>query len=612
MEDSKTVDLLRILYVGITIFISWLGIWRNFLVYDFPAIIAILGGGYPIFKEAYRALKSRDVTMEVAMSIGMVASLAVGEFLAAVIIAFFTLIAEFLDEFTMDKSRAAIEELVNISPKKARLKGNNGEVEVGIEKVRLGDVVIVKPGEKIPVDGRVMAGRAAVNQAPITGESMPVEKSVGSEVFAGTINQKGFLEIEVTRVGEETTLGRIITLVEEAEASKAPIQRFADRFASRFVPLVLLISSIVFLATRNIVSSIAVIVVACPCAVALATPLAVVASIGSAARKGIIIKGGVYLEELSRVDTIVLDKTGTLTLGVPEVTDVKGFDGHGAEEIITLAAVAERHSEHPLAQAIAEKAEEHGMNVPEHKDCQIIPGKGVVCYYEDKTIIMGNREILHDNQITISAEVEKYMDEKENLGETAMLIAHDSHVCGVICVADIIRRDAVESINELRSIGIKRFIMLTGDNPRTAKAVATRVGINEVFSEMLPQEKVAKVRGLVKEGRRVLMVGDGVNDAPALAEASVGIAMGVAGTDAAIEAADVALMTDSFRNIAESIKIGRRAFGTIRQNLLASTLFNIVGVSLASLGVLNPLMAAVAHVIPDLILFINSSKLILK
>jgi heavy metal translocating P-type ATPase len=572
--------------------------------------LTIVVAGLPIFKEAYSAVTSRSITMEVAMTIGIAASLAVGEALASMIIVFFTLSSEFIEEFTVDRSRRAIEDLVAFTPRTARVKRDGEVVEMAIEALTKGDIVVIRPGERIPVDGPVVDGNALVNQAPITGESIPVEKVIGSEVFAGTVTQRGFLEVEAMTIGEDTTLGRIIKLVEEAESSKAPVQRFADSFASRFVPLVLLLAVLVAILSQSVVSAVSVIVVACPCAVAIATPLAVVASVGKAAKRGIIIKGGVYLEELSRVTTVVFDKTGTLTLGEPQVTDVKGFDDHDDRDIITFAAIAELHSEHHLADAVARKALEYNAIVPVHQSCQIIAGKGVICEYVDTTIIMGNRELMTDNDLDVPRTVEEYMREREDEGKTTMIIAHDHHVCGVISVADVVRKETVEGLKELRLLGIQDFIMMTGDTKRAAKAIAKQVGVNEVMAEMLPQDKVEAVRDLVKQGKTVLMVGDGVNDAPAITEASVGVAMGVAGSDVAIETADVVLMTDDFRNIAQAIRIGKRAVTNIKENIGASILFNVLGITLASVGILSPIMAAAVHALPDVILFLNASRLL--
>ncbi|MCK4952416.1 cation-translocating P-type ATPase, partial [Candidatus Bathyarchaeota archaeon] len=392
--DDKKKDIIRIACVGLIILVNILGIWQIDFYFDPLALLIIAVGGYPIYKEVYYAWKSKSITMEVAMTIGIAASLAMGESIAAMIIVFFTLSSEFIEEFTIDKSRRAIEELIILSPRKAFIKKNGQDVEVDINSITKGDMVVIHPGEKIPVDGKVIEGEASVNQASITGESIPVDKKIGSEVFAGTINQRGFLLVETTKVGKDTTLGKIIKLVEEAETSKAKVQKFADKFAARFVPFVLFIAGLVVLITQNVMSAVSVIVVACPCAVSMATPLAIVASVGKAAKKGIIIKGGTYLEELSRVNTIILDKTGTLTMGEPQVTDIKGFEEHNEREIITFAAIAELHSEHHLAKAVLRKAREYDLKVPNHSSCQIIAGKGVLCSYEDKTIIMGNRSMV--------------------------------------------------------------------------------------------------------------------------------------------------------------------------------------------------------------------------
>lgn len=608
--EDKTKDVLRLTSVGLVILVNLLGLWHSPFPLDPLAAFIIVVAGLPIFKEAYFAVTSKSITMEVAMTIGIAASLAVGEVLASMIIVFFTLASEFIEELTVDRSRRAIEDLIALAPRTARVKQDGEVVEVAIEAIAKGDVVVIRPGERIPVDGPVVDGAAVVNQAPITGESVPVEKGVGNEVFAGTVIQRGFLEVEAVTVGEDTTLGRIIKLVEEAEASKAPVQRFADRFASRFVPLVLILAALVAVVSQSVESAVSVIVVACPCAVAIATPLAVVASVGKAAKGGIIIKGGIYLEELSRVTTVVFDKTGTLTVGVPQVTDVKGFDDHDDRDIITFAAIAELHSEHHLADAVARKALEYDATVPPHQSCQIVAGKGVICEYADTTILMGNRDLVTDNDLEVPQAVEAYMREREDEGKTTMIVAHDSHVCGVISVADVVRRETVEGLKALRRLGIQDFVMMTGDTTRAAKAIAQQVGVDKVMAEMLPQDKVEAVRDLVQQGKTVLMVGDGVNDAPAIAEASVGAAMGVAGSDVAIETADVVLMTDDFRNIAQAIWIGKRAVTNIKENIGASVLFNVLGISLASIGVLSPIMAAAVHALPDVILFLNASRLL--
>jgi len=608
-KKRRRLELLHLSILGIGILVCWSGIAHPLFPFDIDAIVLVILSGIPISRSVIPTLKAKAVTADVAMATGMVASMVIGQFLSAAVIGFFMLLAEFIDEFTKDKARAAIQGLIKMSPKTALVKRKGQEVEVSVEQVAPGDIVVVKSGGRIPIDGVVVAGHGAVNQAPITGESITVEKAIGDEVFAGTINQLGTLEIRVTKVGKDTTLARIIQLVEEAEKAKAPIQKVADRFASKFLPLVFLIAALTFLFTKNITHSIAVIVVACPCAIALATPLAVVASVGNAAKKGIIIKGGIYLEELGKIDTVVIDKTGTLTIGKPKVVNTESFDKHNEREIIALAAIAEQHSEHPLADAILNKAKEYGIEVPEHTQCSVIAGKGVIATYHNQTIVLGSKELLREKKIVVPKEVEQYMRREEEEGKTMLLIAHDGRVCGAISVADVVKEEAKQAIKELRQKGI-RVIMLTGDNPRTANMIANQVGIEEVFAEMLPEEKVEKVKDLIRQGREVAMVGDGINDAPALAEAHVGIAMGAAGTDVAIEVSDVVLMTDDLTKITETIRISKKAFNVIKQNLASSVIFNILGMALASTGILNPLMAAFAHFLPDFILFINSSRLI--
>jgi len=608
-KRKRRFELLYLSALGIGILVAWSGALHPFIPLDLDAVVLVILTGIPILRSTFQALKAKAITAEVAMATGMAASIVIGQFLSAAVIGFFMLIAEFIDEFTTDKARAAIEGLIKISPKTALVKRNGREIEVDVNEVVHGDIVVVRTGERIPVDGAVIAGRASVNQAPITGESIPVEKKTGDNVFAGTINQLGILEVRVTKVGKDTTLSRIIQLVEEAETAKAPIQKVADRFSSKFLPLVFLVAALTFLFTRNITHTISVVVVACPCAIALATPLAVVASAGKAAKKGIVIKGGIYLEELGKVDTMVIDKTGTLTVGEPRVVHIKTFDQHDDKEIVALAAITEAHCEHPLASAILSKAKEYEIDLPEHGACSVIPGKGVTATYENQTIVFGNREFLKERNVAIPPEIEWYTEAEEREGRTAMVVAHDNDVCGAISVADIVKDEAKQTIKELKESGID-VIMLTGDNPHTANAIAKQVGITEVFAELLPEQKVEKVKELVRQGRKVVMVGDGINDAPALAEARIGIAMGAAGSDIAIEASDIALMTDDLTKITEAVKISKNTFNVIKQNLVSSVIFNILGMGLASTGVLNPLMAALAHSLPDFILFINSSRLI--
>ncbi len=573
-------------------------------------VIAIAIGGYPLFKRAAQDLAQKNISAEVFMAIGVAAATAIGELRSAAIIAFFMLVSEYIDSFTMEKSRRAIKELIDLAPKTARVQRGGEEVEIAASEVKKGEIVVVRPGEKIPVEGVIVSGSGAVSEAPITGEPFPVEKKAGDSVYAATINQTGVLFIRVLHTGEDTTYARIIKLVEEAEAAKAPVQKVADKFASYFTPAILLVAGATYALTGEIRNAIAVLVVACPCSVAIATPLAVVASMGTAARRGIIIKGGRYLEALAKVDTIVVDKTGTLTLGEPVVTDIAGFGESKRDEVLALAASVEKYSEHPLAAAILKEAARKAVKVPEPDKCQVLPGMGVVATVNKTVTVLGNREIMSQRNIVMMEEVERYCRSREEEGKTVLLLARGVRIAGVVCVADVVREGTLDAIKRLRSLGFAEPVMMTGDNERTARKVASGLGIGTVMAGLLPQDKVEGIRGLVSEGRRVVMVGDGINDAPALALAHVGISMGAAGSDVAIEASDVALMRDEWDQVPEAISIGRNTFGVIRQNLAIGIVFNLVGIGLASTGILSPTGAAIAHIMPDVLVFLNSSRLL--
>jgi len=574
-------------------------------------IAATLVGGFPIFREALEGLRSRQVTADLLMSVAIGAAVSIREFSAALLIVFFMSIAHFLERFTVRKSREAIDELIKLVPKTARVRRGGSEVEIDADELMIGDLVIVRPGERIPADGVILKGRSSVDQAPITGESIPTEKDEGDTVFAGTINQLGVLEFNVNRIGRDTTLGRIISLVEEAEASKAPIQKFADRYSSYYLPVVLLASVITFALTRVPTHAIAVLVVACPCAIALATPLSVVASVGSSAKRGVLIKGGLFLENLARVDTVIVDKTGTLTLGKPQVTDVIRYSGVTESELIGLAASAETYSEHPLASAVLEYAKSRGIQIEPVSEFVANPGKGITCRLKGKRVIVGNMELLDSENVQFEKDtVVERLRELEKQGKTVLLVGLDSNLVGMIAVADVIRGEVASALTELKRMGIREFVLLTGDNERVAAAVAKSLGISVFKANLLPEDKIAEVQRLQAQGRKVAMIGDGVNDAPALAQADVGIAMGVTGSDVALEAAPLALMRDDWTQIPIVVRIARRTVRTIRQNVAFGILFNVAGVLLASVGILTPILAAAAQSLPDVVVFLNSSRLL--
>jgi Cu+-exporting ATPase len=590
---------------------EWLGLLEH-VVDRIPApisIAAVLVGGIPIFRNVYRAALRRTATAHTLMTIGIVGALAIEEFVAAALIVFFMRLADFLEEFTTERSRRAIKELVKLAPQTARVERNGQEVELPLARLQPGDIVVVRAGEKIPVDGVVVTGAASVDQAPVTGESVPVEKREGDDVFAATINQVGLLKVRTTRIGEDTTFGRIVRLVAEAEANKAPVQRLADRFTNYYIPVVLSLAGLTWLLGGDLVSAVAVLVVACACAIALATPTVVIAAAGSAARRGIIVKGGLYLESLARVDTLVVDKTGTITFGWPRVTDVVGLNGAAEDDVLRLAALAERYSEHPLAAAVLEAAQARGFPAEAPESFEVLPGRGVLATWNSTAIALGSSRLLRERGVPLPPEITERGLVLEREGKTVLYLARDKEPVGLLAVADILRPEVPEAFARLRKLGLRRIIMLTGDNERVAAAVAGGLGI-EYRAELLPEEKIEAVRALQKEGLKVAMVGDGINDAPALAQADVGIAMGAAGSDVAIEAADVALMRDDWLMVPEAIQLGRRAFGTIKQNLGFTALYNIIGISLAAFGFIAPVAAAAAQSLPDVVIMLNSALLL--
>jgi P-type Cu+ transporter len=570
---------------------------------------AVLVGGLPIFRNVARALKNRVVTSHALMTLGILGALAIGQYAAAAVIVFFMRFADFLEGFTTERSRQAIRELLTLAPNVARVEQDGQEVEVPADQVRRGQIVLVKPGERIPVDGRVVSGHGSVNQAPITGESMPAEKQAGDGVFAATVLERGALRVETERVGADTTFGRILRLVEEAEAQKAPVQRFADRFTAYYIPVVVAAAVLTYLLGREPTAAVAVVLVACSCAIAMATPTVVLASVGRAARRGIIVKGGRALETLAKVDTLVMDKTGTVTFGAPRVTEVVPLADRVAHDVLATAASLERYSEHPVAAAILGEAEARGVTVSTPEDFDVLPGEGVTGQVAGAAVVCGNERLMTRRGVAVSSSARERVRALEDLGRTVVYVAENGRLVGLVGVADTLRPEVPEALRRLRALGIRRMLLLTGDNAPVARALAAELGVDH-RAECLPEEKIEAVKRLQAEGAVVAMVGDGINDAPALAQADVGIAMGAAGTDAAIEAADVALMRDDWRAVSEAILIGRRAFATIRQNLWFTAAYNAAGVLLAALGWLPPIGAAAAQSLPDVAVMLNSSRLL--
>jgi len=563
----------------------------------------VLLAGYPIFWNVIKATLRRQVISHTLMSLGVIAALAVGQWPTAVVIVFFMRVGDYAEHFTTERSRQAVKRLTALAPQTARVERDGGEQVVPIVEVTPGETVIVRPGESIPVDGAVLSGTATVNQAAITGESMPVEVAAGSTVFAATLAQLGSLRIQVTHVGADTTFGRVISMVEEAEAHRAPVQRIADRFSAYFLPVVATIALLTFVFSHNPLSAAAVLVVACSCSFALATPIAMLASIGAAASRGLLVKGGKYLEALARADIVFIDKTGTVTSGRPAITDIVPLGSVTAEEVLVLAASVERDSEHPLAEAVRQKAAEAGLTLHTASHFEAVPGMGVRGQINGVQVSVGNSRMMH------AQAPEPLIDALLQQGKTLLLVEREEMLVGILAAADTLRPEVQGALEQLRAQGIRTIELLTGDHRRTAEALAATMGIS-CRAELLPEDKIRIVKEAQEQGHIVVMIGDGVNDAPALAQADVGIAMGVMGTDIALEAAHVALMQEDWQLVPDLFTIARRTMRVVKTNLSFTILYNLVGLSLAALGILPPILAAAAQCLPDLGILANSSRLL--
>jgi heavy metal translocating P-type ATPase len=564
-------------------------------------VLCALVGGSPIFHEAYENIVERRMTMELSMAIAIVAALAIRELFTALVITLFVLVAEILEGLTVGRGRTAIRHLVGLLPTTATVRRNESWQDVETSEIAAGDIVLVKPGARIPVDGNVVGGHSFVDQAPITGESMPAEKSDGSSVYAGTINQSGALEIRVDRMGRDTTFGKIIDAIERAEKSRAPIQGIADRLAGYLVYFALGAAALTFFVTQNVRSTISVVIVAGACGIAAGTPLAILGAIGRSAQLGSIIKGGLYLEALAGIDTILLDKTGTLTYGTPEVVDIHPAEGIPVASLLQAAVTAESRSEHPVGRAVLKKASAMGISTEEPQKFEYTPGKGIVANREGVEIIVGNRLFLRGHQVALP-------DEAASQTDSEIFVAREGKFLGTLVVADMLRPEAPKAIEDLRAMGL-RTVLLTGDVKAVAEDIGKKLGVDEIASELLPEDKLEFVSRLTKEHHNVVMVGDGVNDAPALMKATVGVAMG-AGTDVARETANVVLIGNDLSKLVETLSIARRCHRTIMQNFVGTLVVDSIGVGLAAFGFLNPLVAAFIHVSSEMAFILNSARLL--
>jgi Cu+-exporting ATPase len=582
--------------------------------------------GYRFYKGAYNSLRGGGANMDVLIAMGTSAAyfysiynllIGVHEFYfeSAAVIITLILLGKLFEAIAKGKTSEAIKTLMGLQPKTAKVIRDGEEIDLPLEKLQIGDIIVVRPGERVPVDGTIVEGNSALDESMITGESIPVDKTIGDPVIGATINKFGAFKFEATKIGKDTVLSQIIKLVEDAQGSKAPVQRLADKISGIFVPVVVLIAFLAFLGftfignnfNAGLINAVAVLVIACPCALGLATPTAIMVGTGKAAENGILIKSGEHLERTHKMDTIIFDKTGTITKGEPEVTDILNLNDIDKNELLRIAASVERASEHPLGQSIVQKGIEEKLELTEPESFNSVPGKGLEAKFEGKAVLIGNRRLMNDNNILIGETEENSMLKLEEEGKTAMLISLDGELAGIIAVADQIKETSLQAIKDLQKMGLEVY-MITGDNERTARAIAKDIGITNILADVLPEDKADKVEELKAQGKHVGMVGDGINDAPALAAADIGFAIGT-GTDVAMEAADITLMRGDLNGVVTAIRLSHRTMKTIKQNLFWAFFYNTIGIPFAALGFLNPMVAGAAMAFSSVSVVTNSLRL---
>lgn len=572
----------RVLISGIMILAALAVKKININISNLLMVAAAIIAGYSIASNAVRALKYKVLGIDALVTLAVIGAVFINEYFEAAAVTFLFMLGNYLEAKTLEKTRSAIKSLLSLAPDTARVLREGKEVELSPEEVLKGDIAIVKPGEKIPVDGTIVEGAAYINQAAITGESMPVNKGKEDTVFSGTIIESGYLKIRADRVGEDTTFSRILEMVEEAQDKKAKTQKFLEVFSRYYTPAIIVLAIAVYIFTKDIELALTLLVISCPGALVISTPVSIVAGIGNGAKKGVLIKGGDIIEKLGTVKVVAFDKTGTLTVGKPEVTNIKAI-GISEKKLLNLAASAEMYSEHPLSKAILKKANsESEVNIIEPEDSEIIAGQGVKTKIGDGFVLVGNRKLMRENNVSVSNKLEEYIKSQEEDGQTVVLVSDLKNIIGIISIADTIRKDAVELVKRLKAQGVKKVVMLTGDNKRAAGAVAKKVGLDDYYAELLPEGKVSILKKLQNEVGTAAMIGDGVNDAPALASADLGIAVGDAGSDVAMETADVVLMSDEIKKLSYAIGLSRATVKNMKQNIY----FAIIVVSTLLIGVL--------------------------
>jgi len=608
-HDEAFRTLLLTIISGVFLAISFFGKFSG-KPFD-PAWIAIILCGFPIVYGAIKGLiRSFDVTADVLVAIALVAALAIGEYFAAGEVAFIMQIGKVLEDYTAGKSSKGLNALIKLTPQKAYKRMGDSEIELLATEVVKGDILLVRPGQAIPVDGRVVRGSTSVNQSVMTGESVPVDRTVGDEVYQGTINQEGVIDIEATNVGEDSSLKKMIRLVVEAENNKAPIVRIADKWARILVPVALGCSLLIYFLTKDIYRAVTALVVFCPCSLILATPTAMIASIGNATKKGILIKSGAAVEALAKIDTLVMDKTGTLTYGKLHVEEIHVMDSNfERNDFIRMVASAEKFSEHPLGKAVVAYSQNLGIKAKDPESFELQMGKGVIATVDGHKLFIGEKTI-DPKIITSKLELVLLIDQLQSKGKTVLPIASDGKIIGIIAIADKIRSEANYAILSLKKMGLSRIVMLTGDNQAVADSIGLEAGVTDIYASQLPEGKVNSIKRLNEQGYKVGMIGDGVNDAPALATASVGIVMGAIGSDVALEAADIVLMGDDIGKLPFLVKLCRKTNRRIIANIVLSMFINFGAIILAGFGILNPVTAALVHNFGSVFVVINSSMLL--
>ncbi|MFC5735548.1 heavy metal translocating P-type ATPase [Cytobacillus gottheilii] len=625
-SKNKPADVSRntegkgiIISSGILLALGFLGSFAGVspLASNLLYALAMVISGYKPIKSAYYSIKSRSLDMNVLMSAAAIGAAFIGEWFEGATVVWLFALGTTLQNMSIEKTRDSIRGLMNLAPSEAWIKNGTQLIKKSVEDVAIGEILVVKPGDKIPLDGEIIAGESSVNQSPITGESIPVDKQAGDTVFAGTINQNGSIEVRVTKLVEDTTIAKIIHLVEEAQEQKAPTQAFIDKFASIYTPIVFVLALVVIVVPPLIgfgtwgdwfYKGLELLVVACPCALVISTPVAIVSAIGNAAKNGVLIKGGTFLEKAGAIHAIAFDKTGTLTEGKPKVSEIKTTT-ISEQELLSIAVTLEEYSTHPIAQTIVSYAKDNGTQPKQGELFKNIVGKGVQATIDGVIYYAGNSRLFNELNISIN-EVKEYVEEMQQTGKTVVIIGTEDKLLGVISVADSIRTTTIKALEGIKQVGVNEVVMLTGDNEGTAKMISNEAGVNRYFADLLPEDKVDAIKKLQSEGQKVAMVGDGINDAPALATADLGIAMGGAGTDTAMETADIVLMADNLEKLPHTIKLSRKALTIIKQNIWFSLIIKFIALAFIFPGWLTLWLAVLSDTGAAIIVILNALRLL--